>query len=578
MTTKRKKLPYGISNFGALIEQGYYYIDKTRFIELLENEQNKTILFTRPRKFGKSLLTSMLSYYYDFNYADKFDSLFGELYIGKNPTPFHNSYVVLNLDFSGIDTSDEKRFYGSFSDKVESSVRSMMLMYEWNSKVAEKIKELLSTPGNSYVGVKALNFAFDLAQKLQRKVYVIIDEYDHFANDLMAMGSDEGDELYKRMTGANSVVRDFYETLKAGTKTVVDRILMVGITPIMLDDLTSGFNISNNISLQAKYNEILGFTMEEVNKFMDETGVDRSLINVDLEYFYNGYIFHKKAENKVFNSSMVLYYFGQILSDGKPPEYLIDDNLKTDYGRLRRLIQSEANRSTIMEIVKNNTISGDVISKFSLNQLTDSKCFTSLLYYMGLLTIEQLADGDCRLKIPNYSIRIVYWEYIEQMMEDDNEDVLIDLSRLKDVVKELAKDQNPRPFIDYISQNIVSRLSNRDLERFDEKYLKIILLNNLFYGKFFIPISETEVTSGYTDIYLKRSGLYRYIPSEWVWEIKYVKKSDENNASLIAAKRAEAVEQIEKYRASHLFRDRTDMRYLIVIFIGKDKVEVEEIL
>jgi hypothetical protein len=164
------------------------------------------------------------------------------------------------------------------------------------------------------------------------------------------------------------------------------------------------------------------------------------------------------------------------------------------------------------------------------------------------------------------------------MMEDDNEDVLIDLSRLKDVVKELAKDQNPRPFIDYISQNIVSRLSNRDLERFDEKYLKIILLNNLFYGKFFIPISETEVTTGYTDIYLKRSGLYRYIPSEWVWEIKYIKKSDENNTSLIAAKRAEAVEQIEKYRTSHLFRDRTDMRYLIVIFIGKDKVEVEEIL
>jgi hypothetical protein len=163
------------------------------------------------------------------------------------------------------------------------------------------------------------------------------------------------------------------------------------------------------------------------------------------------------------------------------------------------------------------------------------------------------------------------------MMEDDNEDVLIDLSRLKDVVKELAKEQNPRPFIDYVSQNIVSRLSNHDLERFDEKYLKLLLLNNLFYGKFFIPISETEVTTGYTDIYLKRSGFYSFVLSEWVWEIKYIKKSDENDASLKAAKRAAAVGQIEKYRASHQFRDRTDIRYLIVIFIGKDKVEVEEI-
>jgi hypothetical protein len=427
-------------------------------------------------------------------------------------------------------------------------------------------------------GIKAMNQFFRFAEQIGRKVYVIIDEYDHFANDLIAMGSDEGDDLYRRMTGANSIVRDFYEALKASTKTIVDRVLLTGITPIMLDDMTSGFNISNNISLKEKYNEILGFTMEEVDKFMEETDVDRSLINVDLEYFYNGYMFHKNGENRVYNPSMMLYYFGQILNEGKPPEYLLDDNLKTDYGRLRRLIQSGTNRNIIMAIIRENVIPGEVISKFSLNQLTESECFTSLLCYMGLLTIDNSQPGRMRLKVPNYSIRTIYWDYLMRMTKDRNTDVLIDFACLSEAMYMLGFENNPRPFINYVSQNIISRLSNRDLEQFDEKYLKVLLMNNLFYGNYYIPLSETEVTSGYTDIYLHRKrGQNPEVLSEWVWEIKYVKKSDENNASLIAAKRAAAIEQIEKYRASHLFRDRTDMRYLIVIFTGKDKVEAEEI-
>jgi hypothetical protein len=242
------------------------------------------------------------------------------------------------------------------------------------------------------------------------------------------------------------------------------------------------------------------------------------------------------------------------------------------------LIQTDQSRQQLVEIAKNNFIEGNVIPKFSLKDLQDSRCFTSLMFYMGLLTIDDSMPGLSRLRIPNYSIRTSYWEYIEELTRERNREVLIDLSILTKSMYLLTYHNDPKPFIDYISQNIVSRLSNRDLENFDEKYLKIILLNNLFYNSYYIPLSETEVTFGYTDIYLQRSRKYPDIPNEWILEIKYIKKSDRKNAALLKSKRKEAGEQLERYRHSHLFKDRTDVRYLTIIFIGKDKTEITELL
>jgi len=566
-----------MSNFETLITENYYYVDKTRFIELLENESNNIIFFTRPRKFGKSLFLTTLSHYYNVCEADKFDKLFGDLYIGKNPTPLRNSFVMVNLDFSGIDTTNEKRFAESFSGKIQNNVITQMYLYE--KHYPDEVKELLSN-SDRYSGVKAINMLFDFAAKLGCKAYVIIDEYDHFANDVIALGSNVGDELYRRMTGANSIVRDFYETLKAGTKTVVDRVFMTGITPIMLDDMTSGFNVSNNISKNAQYNELLGFTQEEVDTMIDSLEIKKEQLTIDLKLMYNGYLFHEYAQNQVYNPSMMLYYCDNVMRLGHyASKYVIDDNLKTDYGRLRRLIEPEENRKKIMEIIENNTIGSVVIDKFSLQDLTQNRAFISLLYYMGLLTIDTSTPGKMQLKIPNYSIRTVYWEYLMRMTEDRNADVLVDLSVLADTMYALAYENNPRPFLDYISKNIVTRLSYRDFENFDEKYLKIIILNNLFYGNNYIPISETELTYGYSDVYLQRKkGILPDTATEWIWEIKYVKKADENNNSVIESKRASARKQLEKYRMSHAFKDRTDVRYLIVMFIGKDKFEIEEYL
>jgi hypothetical protein len=429
----------------------------------------------------------------------------------------------------------------------------------------------------SKMGAGALNYAFELAAKAGKQIFVIIDEYDHFANDLIAIGTVAGSKFYKAQVTANGLVRDFYERLKIAAKSsVVNRIFITGISPVMLDDLTSGFNIAVNLTLDEKYNEMMGFTREEVDTLMAVVGVDPALINVDMEAYYNGYLFNEYGENRVYNPSMILYFFDRILKTKKPPKNIIDDNLKTDYNRLRRLVQNDQNREKLMDIAENNGVVSDIISKFPIDKLEDDKFFISLLFYMGLLTIDKLKEGSIGLKIPNYSIRTVYWEYIEQLTREWNEDVMISQTAQKDAIRELAYRGNPAPFIDYVSQNVFSRLSNRDLRQFNEKYIKLMLLSGLFQSKLYVPVTEMEVTQGYTDIYLQRSHWLPDLPYEWVWELKYISKSNASDAE-ITAKQTEARAQLQQYRSSHRFAGRTDIRYLSLIFIGKDRYVMEEV-
>jgi hypothetical protein len=517
----------------------------------------------------------MLSHYYDINQEDKFEQLFGDLYIGKHPTPKRNSYLVLNLDFSGLDTTSEEDFRKTLSLKVQNIVRGFLNRYKHFFSQVDAYNEQIDA---EQPGVGALSHAFNAAEAAGKKIYVIIDEYDHFANDLIAQGTYTGDDVYRHLVRANGIVRDFYETLKNGSKTVIDRIILTGITPIRLDDLTSGFNISENLSLNPDYNEMLGFTKEEVDTLMVETGVEANLIQVDMELFYNGYLFHKDGEHKVYNPSMMLFLFNQAVRR-KTIENVIDDNLKTDYGRLQRLIRDEQNSEQLVWIAENNGIASEVIPKFSLDKLHDNEYFVSLLFYMGLLTISKGERGKTYLKIPNYSIRTLYWEYILRLTKDRSREVMTDLPRQQQAISALAYDGDPKPYLDYVSQNILSRLSNRDLQNFDEKYIKIILLNGLFQSKIYVTLTELEVTEGYTDIYMHRSHLWPDIVYEWVWEVKYVKKEEVAGKKKEAWKttQEEARKQLDKYKNAPLFADRTDVRYLSVIFIGKDKYEIEEI-
>jgi hypothetical protein len=272
---------------------------------------------------------------------------------------------------------------------------------------------------------------------------------------------------------------------------------------------------------------------------------------------------------------MMLYLFDQVLQFGDEIEHVIDENLKTDYSRLQMLVESPPNREQLIRITKDNVITSDIIPKFSFAQLQENEYFVSLLFYLGLLTIDKVEKGLLHLKIPNYSIRTIYWEYIKELVAGGNPDVLINMDGQRLALRELAYQGNPSLFVDHISKNIFSRLSNRDLRYFDEKYIKIMILNGLFRSNLYLTISELEVSQGYTDIYMRRSHLLPDIPYEWVWEIKYV-KNEEATENVLKEKREQARVQLAKYRDSHLSTERTDVRYLSLIFIGKDRYEIEE--
>ena len=248
-----KKLPYGISNYEEIVEDGYYYVDKTMYIEKLENLAEKRILFLRPRKFGKTLFTSTLENYYDFKKVDKFEKLYGETYIGKNPTKLKNSYHILKFNFSGIDTTNEETTIKGFKNEVASSIKLFVQKYglDFYINIDDEAENILDN----------LIKAFSI-QKAGEKIYVIIDEYDHFANELLGFNTNQ----FKSLVSKNGKVRKWYEILKKGTESVVDRIFITGVAPITLDSLTSGFNISSDKTQDREFNEMMGFTEKELSK------------------------------------------------------------------------------------------------------------------------------------------------------------------------------------------------------------------------------------------------------------------------------------------------------------------------
>jgi len=553
-----KKLPYGQADFAAMIERNYAYVDKTLFVELLEDENNTYQFFLRPRRFGKSLFLSVLENYYDINKKGKFDTLFGNLYIGKKPTPEQGKYAVMRFDFSGLDTENHEVFKKSFSNKVQERVIDFLERYKNLFPNTERVRE-------SGLGISALDIAYTAARNSDVPIYVIIDEYDHFANKLTAMGKTYRDEVK-----AGGLVRAFYESLKSGTGSVIKRIFITGVSPMMMNDMTSGFNMATDYSLFPKYNEMFGFTREEVEWLMRETGVDENLIKVDMETYYNGYIFSKYSEKRLYNSQMVLYLFCQILQLGGQPEHIVDPNLRTDYGRLRRLVENERNREMLLQIMKNGAVATDIIERFSIEELNRSEYFVSLLFYLGMLTIGGTERDVTRLIIPNYSVKTLYWEYAMSYAQDV-ENVEINTSKLSDTIRDMAYDGDIKPYVDYFVENFLKRLSNRDLQNFDEKYIKVMMLSTMFISGVYLPVSEDETVNGYTDIYLQKHPAKPGIKYEYVFEVKYAKTGA--TEAEIAAKFAEAEAQIEKYKKDERFKNRNDIKFAALVFKGKGDAE-----
>lgn len=571
------KLPYGISHFPTLVQDGYYYVDKTPYLAQMEEAPEKYVFFLRPRRFGKSLFVSLLEHYYGQQHRDRFDALFGAYHVGQQPTPLANRYQVLKFDFSRIDTATHESTFRGFFSNVKSGVRMFAHTYGFTVQETQQALEAESPDD-------MLKILFDLIRiRGSEKVYLLIDEYDHFANELIAFDFSNFGSFVTR----NGFVRKFYEAIKTGTgEGVVDRLFVTGVSPITLDSLTSGFNIAAHLSTSRLLNELMGFTEAEVVRLFEVAcpGQEISLILDDLRKWYNGYLFNQKAPLRVYNSDMILYFLKEYQKNQcqEYPDKIVDVNIASDYGKIRRLfsVKDKAqNYRTLEKLIKEGQVTSLLTQQFSFEKRFDEQDFVSLLFYLGFITIEREELGQLVFRTPNYVITQLFSEYFIQLI-DEQASLSASVTDIQGMVIKMAQENDVQPFIQLIEQTLQG-LSNRDFIRFDEKYIKVLFvgfanLANLYYVK-----SEPEVGQKYVDVLF----LYRppHFPKyQFVFEIKYLKKKD---AARLNTVREEAVAQLRGYLGSPELqafinrpgRGMETVRAYVVVFVGEQAQVVEEI-
>ena len=558
-----KKLPYGISDYERLKENDYYYVDKTMYIEKLENLAEPYIMFLRPRKFGKTLFTSMLENYYDLQKREKFEKLYGETYIGKNPTKLKNSYHILKFNFSGIDTENEETTIKGFKKEVASSIEVFVKKYGLDFYIntddeAENILDNL---------IKAFG-----VQRAEEKIYVIIDEYDHFANELLGFNTNQ----FKNLVSKNGKVRKWYEILKKGTESVVDRIFITGVAPITLDSLTSGFNIGTDITQDESFNEMMGFTEEELKELMIKQNIEeerqKEILPVMREN-YDGYRFSLYGKEKIYNSNMCLYFLNRYIRFDRIPTELIDMNIASDYtklGKMLDLCKGEEREKVIEKTVSGEGIISEIRQKFNPAMEFTETDLISMLYYLGYLTIAGEVFEKPELKIPNKVMKEIYSEYFMEILKKAT-DLQVTESDYNEMLREIALEGKIDKIIEMLGKYL-KNLSNRDYIKMDEKYIKLIFYCIAMNLKIFRLKSEMEVQRKYPDILLipkDRSKGYKGV----MIEFKYLKKGEENK---LQEKQKEAREQIKEYGVFEEINELENIYKYTVVAVN-DKIYVEEI-
>ena len=558
------KMPYGISNYEKMVNDGYYYVDKTQYIEKLEELPETNIMFLRPRKFGKTLFTSVLENYYDKNKIDEFENLFKNTYIGKNPTSLKNSYSILRFNFSGIDTSTEEATIKGFRREVASSIEVFINKYNLNFYVnkedeAENILDNL--------------FKAFYIQKPQDRIYVIIDEYDHFANELLGFYP----ERFKVLVSKNGKVRKWYEILKKGTETIVDRIFITGVAPITLDSLTSGFNIGTDITQEEEFNEMMGFTNEELKKLMNDQKIskeEQEKIMPIMKENYDGYKFCLKAKNQIYNSNMCLYFLSRYIRLREIPNDLVDVNIASDYskvGKMLNLCKGENRLEILKKTVQGEPIINTIVKKFNPAIEFTENDMISMLYYLGYLTISGELVGIPELTIPNKVMKEIYADYFMQIMDKEAE-FRIDSRANQEILIQLAREGRIDKIVE-ILKIYLNNLSNRDLIKFDEKYIKLIFYCIAMNIKAYSTKSEMEVNRNYPDILLVPRDSSKGYKAVMV-EFKYLKKGEKGK---LEEKQKEAREQIERYSRFDDIKDIQGLRKYTIVVASND-IYVEEIV
>ena len=423
-----KRIPYGVSNFKSIIDKNMYYIDKTKYLELVEAKDEYQV-FIRPRRFGKSLFLSMMETYYDINEADNFEKYFGHLYIGKNKTLQANNYLILKLSFANVITNlGMDKLIESFDMLVCSEIIKTFKKYS-------ALFENCTLPKEYNTCIYALKYLIDEAQLRNLKVMLLIDEYDNFANNIM--GKDKN--LYEDLLHEGGYVRTFYKAIKEGTaEGIISRTFITGVSPIMLDDITSGANIFTITSNDYDLNAILGFTEHEAQEIIQYYKLDKLVPKDDLmlilKNYCNGYKFNKRVTDTVYNTDMVLYILNGILHNGDYPENLIDENVKTDYARLRNIAENFLSKDEMLKLIEDGEFGPVAIKeRFNLESLYRGEereiNISSFLYYLGMFTLGESYGNKTMLKIPNYSVKALYWEYMARAYKIEKASSYIELAQ-----------------------------------------------------------------------------------------------------------------------------------------------------
>ena len=567
-----RKLPNGISNYEKIIEENRIYVDKTMYIEKMEDLADSTIMFLRPRKFGKTLFTSTLECYYDKNRVDKFEKLFGKTYIGKNPTPNKNRYCILRFNFSGISTNTVEETMKGFREKVDLGINRFVADYEI---------EFYNNPEQSTEGILGSIFEAFRTQRRDEKIYVIIDEYDHFANELLGFRTDE----FKELVAKNGKIRKWYEILKEGTESVVDRIFITGVAPITLDSTTSGFNIANDITKDIEFNDMLAFNKEDVKYLMKEIDMPEEKQEEVLPIIkenYDGYIFSDEIDNnelnnyKLYNSNMTLYFLNEYCRLKEIPKKLVDINILSDYRKIEAFMDlcQNMNKIELLEkIVAEEPVESELTEKFNAEISFGEKELISLLFYLGYLTIKENEFGVLKFIIPNEVIRTIYSNYFLEYIKRKagiNAEI-----KNGEMIKEILLEGKIDKAIETLG-TFLTYLANRDYQRFDEKYIKVIFYSICrMLGAVYIK-SELEVGGEYADILIvprekleERYGV--------LLEFKYIKQEEYNkNPELLKQKQQEAKTQLERYTKKEELKAIPNLRSYAIVVI-KDKIEVEEL-
>lgn len=551
----RKRIPYGMQNFEDVIKEDCYYVDKTPFIEQIE-ESNKYFFFIRPRRFGKTLTLSMLENYYDINKKDKFDEIFGKLYIGQNPTPEHNTYLIIRLNFAEV--------AAGLDDYKDGLDNHCSLVFNFFCDIYAHILPAGTKAGLQQEpdAVSKLRFLCQKCQEVGKKIYLFIDEYDYFTN--MILAHEEHLMRYRNQTHGEGYLRQFFNTIKGTAGNTLGRVFVTGVSPVTMDDLTSGFNIGTNYSLSSDFNEMAGFTEEEVREMLDYYGsvlpfnhTTDELIKV-MKPWYDNYCFAEEryGETTMYNSMMVLYFVDNYIDyEYQIPKKMVETNIRIDYDKLRMLIRHDKefahDASIIQQLVTQGFVIGTLNENFPAERINDPDNFLSLLFYFGMVTIDGTYKGETKFIIPNEVVRDQMYTYLLDTYKEN--DLVYDRYSKGKLESKLAYDGQFKPYFEYIADCLKKYSSQRDKQK-GEAFVHGFTLAMTSQNKFYRPISELDNDGGYADIFLSPlCDIYKDMVDSYIIELKYSKSqtTDEQVKKLFE----EASAQISRYADSDMVRE-----------------------